>query len=93
MTAYPIQDDALKTGELDYVNGGIQGFYMFIELYMFVINWYYFSFLVTVCHYFSCTCSLFHSRKLPRTSCCHCPGRVILSLSCLYKALDVFYML
>lgn len=23
VTAYPIQDDALKTGELDYVNGGI----------------------------------------------------------------------
>jgi len=23
VTAYSIQDDALKTGELDYVNGGI----------------------------------------------------------------------
>lgn len=24
VTAYPIKDDALETGELDYVNGGIQ---------------------------------------------------------------------
>lgn len=24
VTAYPIQDDALKTGELDYVNGGME---------------------------------------------------------------------
>jgi len=23
VTAYPIKDDALKTGELDYINGGI----------------------------------------------------------------------
>ena len=24
VTAYPIQDDALETGELDYINGGLK---------------------------------------------------------------------
>jgi hypothetical protein len=82
VTAYPIQDDALKTGELDYVNGGIH------ESIMLLNSTCYFSKLLTgsiilfltICHYFSCTCSFFHSRKLPRTSCCHCPGRFIFSL-------------
>jgi hypothetical protein len=83
VTAYPIQDDALKTGELDYVNGGIREFIMLLNSTCYFLKLLTDSIILflTVCHYFSCTCSFFHSRKLPRTSCCHCPRRVIFSFS------------
>lgn len=89
-TAYPIKNDALTYGELDYINGGknnltithVSLFSFFLFIYVIVVYSFGRTHYVYCCG--SCTCKIPDSRKFSWIACSDCSGTLLfIWFSCL----------
>lgn len=92
VTAYTLYDDALKTGELDYINGGTSAkrIFFYLSLLISLLNHFQLPYII---FFLSCTRSISDIRKFPGITSSDCTSKNLVAVFLLLHIDNILHLL